>query len=110
MSEITIELTRDDLIERKKDIPLTSIKWSDFSSKSVTKQQIEEATLIIFHDEDESIVLKDRYAIWDNEKASQIFLKTKPYLTEGNRITNTKPKPRTPKPRIKPMGTKPRKR
>lgn len=57
-----LSLSRNDLLERNKTLGLNEISLYDFNHSAVTRQQIDEATHIIFVDDDGSArYLKNRY-------------------------------------------------
>jgi hypothetical protein len=57
-----IILTREDMIDSKKNTPINKIKLFDFFKKDViTNQEIIKADVITFKDGDEIIKLKSRF-------------------------------------------------
>ena len=61
VSKRFIELTRDDLVKIKSDLPINEISFYDFESSSMTREELLKAEKITFKDGDEMKVLKSRY-------------------------------------------------
>ena len=61
VSKRFIELTRDDLVKIKSDLPINEICFYDFKSSSMTREELLKAEKITFKDGDEMKVLKSRY-------------------------------------------------
>ena len=60
--KMEITLTREDMIDCKKNTPINEIKLFDcFSEEAITRKEIPRATIITFKDGDSSIQLKSRY-------------------------------------------------
>jgi len=55
-----INLYREDLLVALKNLPWRTVEIDDFKNSSVTTDQINEADIVIFFDDDLQIVLKDR--------------------------------------------------
>ena len=58
--KIYIVLTREDLIEWKRDTPINGIEITDFKDTFNIIQSIEQADFVIFEDENETKFLKHR--------------------------------------------------
>jgi len=56
-----ITLKRDDLIEYKKDILIQDVNIFDFKSTSISIDEIMKADYILFSDDDNHKILKDRF-------------------------------------------------
>lgn len=59
-----IELTRDDLVKFKSDLPIDKISIWDFKTDSMSIYEIYKAELIIFKDGEQFKELKNRYRVW----------------------------------------------
>ena len=55
-----ITLTRQDMINGKKDTPINEIELHHFKSDVITINEIQRANTITFKDGDDSIILKSR--------------------------------------------------
>lgn len=62
MAHITIELTRDDLVKNKSDLPINEINCYDFKASVLSKEEIRRADLIIFKDGKNVKELKNKYS------------------------------------------------
>ena len=56
-----IELTREDLVKFKSDLPIGKISFYDFKSSSMTRDELHKAEKITFKDGEELKILKSRY-------------------------------------------------
>ena len=56
-----IELTREDLVKSKSDLPIDKISFYDFKSSSMTRDELHKAEKITFKDGEEIKILKSRY-------------------------------------------------
>ena len=61
VSKRFIELTREDLVKFKSDLPISEISFHDFRSSSMTMEELRKAEKITFKDGNEIKVLKSRY-------------------------------------------------
>ena len=59
-----IELTRDDLVKFKSDLPIDEISIYDFKSSAMSRDEINKAKLITFKDGEQIKELKNRYKVW----------------------------------------------
>lgn len=59
-----IELTRDDLVEFKSDLPIDDISIYDFKSSAMSRDEIHKAELITFKEGEQIKELKNRYIGW----------------------------------------------
>ena len=64
VSKRFIELTRDDLVKFKSDLPIDEISIYDFKGSSMSIDEIYKAELIIFKDGEQIKELKNRYRVW----------------------------------------------
>ena len=63
----TIILTREDLVDFKKDSPIEDIDISDFKRSSVTMDELHKANLVGFMDEGKVKTLKNRFPFTINK-------------------------------------------
>ena len=61
VSKRFIELTREDLVKFKSDLPIDEISFYDFKSSSMTRDELHKAEKITFKDGEEIKILKSRY-------------------------------------------------
>ena len=61
VSKRFIELTREDLVKFKSDLPIDEISFYDFKSSSITTDELHKAEKITFIDGEEIKILKNRY-------------------------------------------------
>ena len=60
--KMEITLTREDMIDSKKNTPINEINLlSDFKQEVVTVKEIHRADTITFKDDDNSVILKSRF-------------------------------------------------
>jgi hypothetical protein len=64
VSKRFIELTRDDLVKFKSDLPIDEINICDFKSSSMSRDEMHKAKLITFKDGEQIKELKNRYRVW----------------------------------------------
>ena len=64
VSKRFIELTRDDLVKFKSDLPIDEISIYDFKSSAMSRDEMHKAELITFKDDEQIKVLKNRYRVW----------------------------------------------
>ena len=64
VSKRFIELTRDDLVESKSDLPIDEISIHDFKSSAMSRDDMHKAELITFKDGEQIKELKNRYRVW----------------------------------------------
>lgn len=64
VSKRFIELTRDDLVKFKSDLPIDEISIYDFKSSAMSREEIHKAELITFKDGEQIKELKNRYRVW----------------------------------------------
>jgi hypothetical protein len=64
VSKRFIELTRDDLVEFKSDLPIDEISICDFKSSAMSRDEMHKAELITFKDGEQIKELKNRYRVW----------------------------------------------
>jgi hypothetical protein len=60
---LKIELTRDDLVKFKSDLPIDDISIYDFKSSVMSRDEIHKAELITFKDGEQIKELKNRYRV-----------------------------------------------
>jgi len=60
--KMEITLTREDMIDNKKNTPINEISlFGDFKQEVITTKEIHRANTITFKDGDNSVILKSRY-------------------------------------------------
>lgn len=64
VSKRFIELTRDDLVKFKSDLPIDEISIYDFKRSSMSRDEMHKAELITFKDGEQVKELKNRYRAW----------------------------------------------
>ena len=64
VSKRFIELTRDDLVKFKSDLPIDEISIYDFKSSAMSRDEMHKAELITFKDGEQIKELKNRYRVW----------------------------------------------
>jgi len=62
--DVWIGLTRLDLQKHKEDVSIDDVTVFDFKSSSLTREQMNEASFIVFEDEGVLKELKNKYASW----------------------------------------------
>jgi len=64
VSKRFIELTRDDLVKFKSDLPIDEISIYDFKSSTMSRDEMHKAEIITFKDGEQIKELKNRYRVW----------------------------------------------
>ena len=64
VSKLFIELTRDDLVKFKRDLPIDEISIYDFKGSAMSRDEMRKAYLITFKDGEQIKELKNRYRVW----------------------------------------------
>jgi hypothetical protein len=64
VSKRFIELTRDDLVKFKSDLPIDEISIYDFKSSAMNREEMHKAVIITFKDGEQIKELKNRYRVW----------------------------------------------
>lgn len=64
VSKRVIELTRDDLVKFKSDLPIDEISIYDFKGSAMSREEMYKADLITFKDGEQIKELKNRYRVW----------------------------------------------
>ena len=64
VSKRFIELTRDDLVKFKNDLPIDEISIYNFKSSAMSREEMHKAELITFKDGEQIKELKNRYRVW----------------------------------------------
>ena len=59
-----IELTHDDLVKFKRNLPIDDITLYDFKGSAMSRDEIRKAELITFKDDEQIKELKNRYRVW----------------------------------------------
>lgn len=64
VSKRFIELTRDDLVKFKSDLPIDEISICDFKSSAMSIEEMHKSELISFKDGEQIKEIKNRYRFW----------------------------------------------
>ena len=59
-----IELTSDDLVKFKRNLPIDDITLYNFKGSAMSRDEIRKAELITFKDDEQIKELKNRYRVW----------------------------------------------